>query len=95
MKESSRIKIDIYKDYLQQKSDRDLAFVQKQICHCEHIENRAGYYECLRSRGLAFNQIAITEGVSPQMIHKVINRPTQHDGRESPHLQGGDSRPSC
>lgn len=74
MKKESLRKISLYKESLQQKSDRDLAFVERQIEHCEHIEDRKEYCICLRSRGLTLKQIAVLESVSPQMVHKVINR---------------------
>lgn len=59
---------------LKQKSDRELSVVAIALVSCNNCSHdRRTYYECLKNQGLTYQQIAILEGISRQMVFKVLN----------------------
>lgn len=59
---------------IKQKSDRDLSVIAIALVSCNNCSHdRRNYYECLKNQGLTYQQIAILEGISRQMVFKVLH----------------------
>lgn len=62
-----------YHAFLQKEADKKLIPVIRAIEACEGcIDNRTQFYNCLLSQGMTFEQIAETEKITRQAVHKYL-----------------------